>query len=184
MGLISFTQINDGTTSQASQVNNPLNTIYDEFNGNISAANLANNAVTAPKLADGSVTPAKTAIYNYQTDNSNTIASTDNGAIKIQAGWSQAVGNNTTNFTIPVTFPQAFTTVLGVVVSLNAVKPATAATSITDLNGNYHTSAESFGVSAGSVLNSGFTAYLQRSGPGMFFNTTYYGFSWIAWGIV
>jgi hypothetical protein len=64
MALINFTAIQDGTAPQASQVNNPLNTIYNEFNGNISAPNLANNAVTTPKIADGAVT-------NEKLDNSN-----------------------------------------------------------------------------------------------------------------
>ena len=59
MALISFTSIQNGTSPEASQVNNPLTTIYNEFNGNITAANLASNAVTTPKLADASVTNAK-----------------------------------------------------------------------------------------------------------------------------
>lgn len=57
MGLISFTTITDGTTADAADVNTPLSTIYDEFNGNISAANLASDAVTNAKMADASVLP-------------------------------------------------------------------------------------------------------------------------------
>jgi hypothetical protein len=59
MSLISFSPIIDGTSPQASQVNNPLNTIYNEFNGNITAANLAADSVTTPKIADGAVTAPK-----------------------------------------------------------------------------------------------------------------------------
>ena len=59
MALINITPIQDGTTAQASQVNTPLQTIVDEFNGNISSVNLANGAVTTNKLGDGEVTPAK-----------------------------------------------------------------------------------------------------------------------------
>ena len=59
MALINITPIQDGTTAQASQVNTPLQTIVDEFNGNISSVNLANGAVTTNKLGDGAVTPDK-----------------------------------------------------------------------------------------------------------------------------
>jgi hypothetical protein len=61
MALINYSQIVDGTTGTASQINTPLTTIYNEFNGNITAANLANNAVTTPKIADGGVTTPKIA---------------------------------------------------------------------------------------------------------------------------
>lgn len=60
MGLINFTPITDGTTADAADVNSPLTTIYNEFNGNISNANIASNAAIAgSKLADDSVTAAK-----------------------------------------------------------------------------------------------------------------------------
>ena len=62
MALVSFTSIQNGTSPEASQVNNPLTTIYNEFNGNITAANLASSAVTTPKLADASVTTNKLAL--------------------------------------------------------------------------------------------------------------------------
>jgi hypothetical protein len=62
MALISFSPVQDGTSPQASQVNTPLTTIYDEFNGNITAVNLANNAVTTAKVADGAITPNKQAM--------------------------------------------------------------------------------------------------------------------------
>lgn len=61
MGLINYTPIVDGTTAQASQVNTPFNTVFNEINGNLSAANLANNAVTTAKIADGAVTASKLA---------------------------------------------------------------------------------------------------------------------------
>ena len=59
MALINITPIQDGTTAQASQVNTPLQTIVDEFNGNITSVNLANGVVTTNKLGDGAVTPGK-----------------------------------------------------------------------------------------------------------------------------
>jgi hypothetical protein len=63
MGLIAFTPISDGTTAVAAQVNTPLQTIYNEFNGNIAAANLASNAVISSKL-DPTVNP-ETRLSDY-----------------------------------------------------------------------------------------------------------------------
>lgn len=59
MGLISFTEVTDGNTANAADLNTPLNTIYDEVNGNLQAVNLADDAVTTAKLADSSVTADK-----------------------------------------------------------------------------------------------------------------------------
>jgi len=61
MGLINFSAIQDGTNADAADVNTPLQTIYDEFNGNISSVNLADGAITTGKLDDGAVTTAKIA---------------------------------------------------------------------------------------------------------------------------
>ena len=52
MGLIGFTNIVDGTTIDGADVNTPLNTIYNEFNGNIDATNMKDGAaVTNAKLS-------------------------------------------------------------------------------------------------------------------------------------
>lgn len=59
MSLISYTNIVDGTGIDASDVNNPFNTIYNDYNGGITAANLASGAVTTTKITDANVTPAK-----------------------------------------------------------------------------------------------------------------------------
>lgn len=55
MSLISFTPIQDGVTGvNAAATNNPLNTIYNDYNGNITDANIASSAAIAPsKLAGG-----------------------------------------------------------------------------------------------------------------------------------
>lgn len=55
MSLISFTPLQDGVTGvNAAATNNPLNTIYDDYNGNITDANIASNAAIATsKLALG-----------------------------------------------------------------------------------------------------------------------------------
>jgi hypothetical protein len=52
MGLINYSNISDGTSIDASDVNNPFNTIYNEFNGNIEAANIKNGTITQEKLAN------------------------------------------------------------------------------------------------------------------------------------
>ncbi len=61
MGLISFSNIADGTTIDGSDVNTPMNTVYDEFNGNIDSANLKDGAVTGAKIASTTITPDKVA---------------------------------------------------------------------------------------------------------------------------
>lgn len=120
---------------------------------------------------------------HYQTDNNNSISSTLDAKIQFQAGWAQELGNNTTSMTAAVTFPTPFTTVLGIITQLNAVKATTPATSILDLNAVYNTGGQTFTVSAGTMTTSGFTANLSRS-TNNFGSTTYYGFSWLAWGII
>lgn len=47
------------TVISPSEVNSNFDTIYNEFNGNISAANLATSAVSTAKVADSAVTTAK-----------------------------------------------------------------------------------------------------------------------------
>lgn len=63
MGTISVTNITDGTTMDAADVNNQVNTIVNEFNGNIDNANIKSSAAIATsKLADDAgITHAKVA---------------------------------------------------------------------------------------------------------------------------
>ena len=49
------------TTISSSEINDNFDTIYNEFNGNISATNLATNAITTAKITDSNVTTAKLA---------------------------------------------------------------------------------------------------------------------------
>lgn len=141
--------------------------------------NVDNDAVIERHIAAGTLIEN----IHYQTDNSNSISSTQDAKVQLQMGWAQAVGNNTQSFTAAVTFPQAFTTVLGVVCQLNNVKAGSAASSITDLDSDYNTSGIVFAISSGNVSTTGFDANISRSSAS-FANTTYYGFSWVAWGIV
>lgn len=55
------------TTASSSEVNSDFDTIYNEFNGSIGAANLATDAVTTAKIADSNVTTAKIADLNVTT---------------------------------------------------------------------------------------------------------------------
>lgn len=50
MGLISFTNLTDGTGIDASDVNTPFNAIYNEFNGNISSDNILNGSIAPADL--------------------------------------------------------------------------------------------------------------------------------------
>lgn len=61
MSTISVTSINDGDAVTAASINNQVNTIVNDYNGNITAANLAANAVTSAKITNANVTPDKLA---------------------------------------------------------------------------------------------------------------------------
>lgn len=58
MSLVSFTPIQDGVTGvNAAATNTPLSTIYNDYNGNITDANIASNAAIAfSKISGGSAT--------------------------------------------------------------------------------------------------------------------------------
>jgi hypothetical protein len=85
MGLISYSQIQDGTTATASQVNTPLTTIYNEFNGNISGVNFADGAITNTKIANGAVTPAKLDTTNSKFTFSKVTSTTTAASITINS---------------------------------------------------------------------------------------------------
>lgn len=63
MSLISFSPLQDGVTGvNAAATNTPLQTIYNDYNGNITDANIASSAAIAgSKLADSGITAAKLA---------------------------------------------------------------------------------------------------------------------------
>lgn len=91
MGLISYSNIQDGTTADGADVNTPLNTIYNEFNGNIDSSNIKDNsiinakiydnAISGNKLADGAVTLAK--IENKVTSTASTATLTPTTQVQI-----------------------------------------------------------------------------------------------------
>jgi len=55
------TTFTSNTTISSSAVNDNFDTIYNEFNGGISSANIADNAVATAKIPDSAVTTAKLA---------------------------------------------------------------------------------------------------------------------------
>lgn len=71
------------TTISSSQVNSDFDTLYNDYNGNISANNLATNAITTAKITDGAVTTAKLAA------NAVTTAKLDSD---LAAGWNTGTG--------------------------------------------------------------------------------------------
>ena len=129
MGLITVPQVSDGDTAEASDINTPVNTIANEFNGNIDNANIKSGAAIATsKLADdGGIGFAKllSTIFSGQVTtltNTGTAGGTmyyiNLGGIKLLWGKtaSKSVGNGgaTWTVTLPTSF---FSTVQASVVS-------------------------------------------------------------------
>lgn len=151
----------------------------------LNGATFANETITSPSysigrspLGVGTNVPA-----NYQTDNSNTKASVSNAPVKMQMGWGQILGNNTNTISETVTFPEAFTTILGIVVSTTPANDSgTPASSFTALTADI-ASTNGYHARFNTPSTTGFTALVGRT-TGTFVNSIYYGYSWIAWGIV
>lgn len=117
MSLISYTQLQDGVTGvNAAATNTPLNTIYNDYNGNITDANIAaNGAIAFSKVAGGTNTALTAGIswtpsYVGFTLNNGTVnyaKSIQIGKIvsfrlKITIGSTTAVGSAMT-ISLPVT---------------------------------------------------------------------------------
>ena len=69
MGLISVTNIADGTVIDANDVNSPINTIVNEINGNLSEANMAN---TFKQYVLGTVYPVGSIYTSVNPNNPST----------------------------------------------------------------------------------------------------------------
>lgn len=86
MGLINVTNITDGTTADAADVNSQINTIVSEFNGNIENANIKSGAaISGSKLADNSI-------------DLGSKASVFDGWVKVTDSWAYA---SSTTVTVP-----------------------------------------------------------------------------------
>lgn len=186
MSSISFTAITDGSTIDASDVNTPLNTIYDDYNGGIDSNNLADNAVTTAKItdanvttdkiADDAVTPAKAGdlakAVNRQ-DNTTDSVVTDQ---LIQYGWGFIQVGAVSSAHETVTFPVAYDSAPIVVCSFLGKKtsdPTTVGdtTSLHDAT----TSAKPYTIAAAS-----FVVYINTEAA--FTNNDRAIYSWIAIG--
>lgn len=110
MGLISPAQVTDGTTADASDINNPINTIANEFNGNIDNANIkAGAAISGTKLAAQTVSPTTfTNPYKFRayksTAQNTTTASFSKVQLDAESYDTNANYDNATNYryTAPV----------------------------------------------------------------------------------
>jgi hypothetical protein len=181
MSLISFTSIQDGTTAVASQVNNPLTTIYNEFNGNISAANLATGAVTTAKIADANVTSAKLVDAFFRGRKKEVSTDSSVTGLSVQHGWGYIEGDGTSSLiTNSITFPTAFSAAPVIICTPLGADTSGAPTSITEFTTSVNTtiSAQVSGVTA-----TDFDLRLNRA-TGTYGSGNYFGFTWIAIGTV
>lgn len=110
MSNISFTAITDGSSIDASDVNGPLNTIYDDYNGSIDSNNLADNAVTTAKITDANVTMPKISNpYKFRVYRNAAYTGVADATITVVDFDAESYDSNnnfdlTTNqYTIPVT---------------------------------------------------------------------------------
>jgi hypothetical protein len=103
MSLISFTPLADGVTAvAAAATNTPLSTIYNDYNGNITDANIAANAaISGAKVAFGSLLQTQ---VNAGTAGGN-LYYVNLGGIKmlwgVGAAATCATGGNTYTFIMP-----------------------------------------------------------------------------------
>lgn len=81
MGLINYTQFEDGTSADANSLNTRFGKLFNLVNGNLEASNLATGAVDNRVLGTGSVTSDKLGFEQYTDDNGWLI--TDLGLVKL-----------------------------------------------------------------------------------------------------
>lgn len=150
--------------------------------GTTDTQTLTNKTISTPTIAqiNNSSAPGVKLQLSTQTDNSDSISSATTSGVFVQYGWGQVAGNGTATLSNSVTFPTAFTTVLGVTLTGLAAKASPAATDITGLTAGFSGVAQ--GTTAESITNTGFTAVLNRS-TGTYSSGAFYGYSWTAWGV-
>lgn len=109
MSSISVTNINDGDAVTAASVNNQINTIVNDYNGNIASTNLANGAVTTVKITDANVTPAKwTNPYKFSAyrsasfNTANTLTLVQFDAENYDSNNNFDIATNKGRYTVPV----------------------------------------------------------------------------------
>jgi len=173
MGTINYSSIEDGTTIDAADVNTPLTTIYDDYNGNIDSNNLADNAVTTAKITDANVTTAKiaddavTAAKSTElvagTRRQGNATGTDITDPVIKYGWAQLTATTNKTQTYTVTFAEAFDNVPIITTSIAGYKTAGA----TDVNAGSALSADVIPTYAENISTTGFTIRAIAAASGL-----------------
>lgn len=74
MGLINYTQLEDGTSATANAFNIRYGQLFDLVNGNLDSANLATSAVEEGNIAPGAVTNSKVAAGSITPDKFDSVA--------------------------------------------------------------------------------------------------------------
>lgn len=168
MSLISFTPLSDGVTGvNAAATNTPLSTIYNDYNGNITNANIAASAAIAgSKLEFGGAWTSWTPTWTNLTIGNGTYA---NGYVqvgkiviarmKLTLGSTTSVGS-TPYFTLPVTakssvYTQYESLGTGTVIDSSAVAPYQGYAAFRDTTTAYPFT---FAVSGGNVTQVGISA--------------------------
>lgn len=106
MSLISFSSIVDGTTASASQVNTPLSTIYNDYNGNITDANIsASAAIAGSKINTSSL---------FTANNTKSAKTTSSKSLTNSVDTDLAANGATISFTVSGTAYALVTVDVGV----------------------------------------------------------------------
>ncbi len=113
MANVSVTLPADGTNAEVADYNTPINTIVNEFNGNIDNTNIKSGAaIDGSKLADNTVTGAKSTVFPVSTDRQDIAANSTASDPHIQYGWTYITGDAANlREAITVTFPVAYDSV-------------------------------------------------------------------------
>ena len=83
------------TSASSSEVNSNFQTIFNDYNGGISAANLATDSVTTSKITDGNVTAAKIATNSITVTQMAASMGAGTGGAGAWVSWTPTLGGIT-----------------------------------------------------------------------------------------